>query len=138
MLRSFQVAALFYVGTTKSHPPIPDHLSPEAKDFLLKCLQKYVWCILAFAIAYVVFLYLTIQIWFHEYLQGARPEGDCIRIVEGSITNLSPDVFIYAFSMSHMPGKCMTFFHTLVQLHIFHSIVELRSCDCLCDTLLHF
>ncbi|XP_042050467.1 mitogen-activated protein kinase kinase kinase NPK1-like [Salvia splendens] len=35
-----EVAALFYVGTTKSHPPIPDHLSPEAKDFLLKCLQK--------------------------------------------------------------------------------------------------
>ncbi|KAL8524706.1 hypothetical protein ACS0TY_014351 [Phlomoides rotata] len=35
-----EVAALFYVGTTKSHPPIPDHLSDEAKDFLLKCLQK--------------------------------------------------------------------------------------------------
>ncbi|KAL0376591.1 UNVERIFIED_CONTAM: Mitogen-activated protein kinase kinase kinase NPK1 [Sesamum calycinum] len=34
-----EVAALFY-GTTKSHPPIPDHLSVEAKDFLLKCLQK--------------------------------------------------------------------------------------------------
>lgn len=37
-----QVAALFYIGTTKSHPPIPEHLSVEAKDFLLKCLQKYV------------------------------------------------------------------------------------------------
>jgi len=37
---SFQVAALFHIGTTKSHPPIPDHLSVEAKDFLLKCLQK--------------------------------------------------------------------------------------------------
>ncbi|KAG9135557.1 hypothetical protein Leryth_002298 [Lithospermum erythrorhizon] len=35
-----EVAALFHIGTTKSHPPIPDHLSPEAKDFLLKCLQK--------------------------------------------------------------------------------------------------
>ncbi|XVF06103.1 hypothetical protein REPUB_Repub06bG0019200 [Reevesia pubescens] len=35
-----EVAALFYVGTTKSHPPIPEHLSTEAKDFLLKCLQK--------------------------------------------------------------------------------------------------
>ncbi|XP_068636823.1 mitogen-activated protein kinase kinase kinase NPK1-like [Aristolochia californica] len=35
-----EVAALFYIGTTKSHPPIPDHLSAEAKDFLLKCLQK--------------------------------------------------------------------------------------------------
>ncbi|KAK1593049.1 hypothetical protein Q3G72_035071 [Acer saccharum] len=35
-----QVAALFHIGTTKSHPPIPDHLSSEAKDFLLKCLQN--------------------------------------------------------------------------------------------------
>ncbi|XP_021670836.2 mitogen-activated protein kinase kinase kinase NPK1 isoform X2 [Hevea brasiliensis] len=35
-----EVAALFHIGTTKSHPPIPDHLSVEAKDFLLRCLQK--------------------------------------------------------------------------------------------------
>ncbi|XP_047337916.1 mitogen-activated protein kinase kinase kinase NPK1 [Impatiens glandulifera] len=35
-----EVAALFHIGTTKSHPPIPEHLSPDAKDFLLKCLQK--------------------------------------------------------------------------------------------------
>lgn len=35
-----EVAALFYIGTTKSHPPIPEHLSVEAKDFLLQCLQK--------------------------------------------------------------------------------------------------
>ncbi|KAG6533844.1 hypothetical protein ZIOFF_007722 [Zingiber officinale] len=35
-----EVAALFHIGTTKSHPPIPEHLSSEAKDFLLKCLQK--------------------------------------------------------------------------------------------------
>ncbi|KAM7481359.1 hypothetical protein LguiB_005942 [Lonicera macranthoides] len=35
-----EVAALFHVGTTKSHPPIPEHLSVEAKDFLQKCLQK--------------------------------------------------------------------------------------------------
>ncbi|XVF28909.1 hypothetical protein REPUB_Repub15cG0073300 [Reevesia pubescens] len=35
-----EVAALFHIGTTKSHPPIPVHLSFEAKDFLLKCLQK--------------------------------------------------------------------------------------------------
>lgn len=38
----FQVAALFHIGTTKSHPPIPEHLTSEAKDFLLKCLQKYI------------------------------------------------------------------------------------------------
>ncbi|GLT81449.1 hypothetical protein SLA2020_528340 [Shorea laevis] len=35
-----EVAALFHIGTTKSHPPIPEHLSFAAKDFLLKCLQK--------------------------------------------------------------------------------------------------
>ncbi|KAI4317777.1 hypothetical protein L6164_025620 [Bauhinia variegata] len=35
-----EVAALFHIGTTKSHPPIPEHLSSEAKDFLLKCLQE--------------------------------------------------------------------------------------------------
>ncbi|KAK3123454.1 hypothetical protein QOZ80_8AG0631200 [Eleusine coracana subsp. coracana] len=35
-----EVSLLYYVGTTKSHPPIPEHLSSEAKDFLLKCLQK--------------------------------------------------------------------------------------------------
>ncbi|KAL9240799.1 hypothetical protein vseg_014977 [Gypsophila vaccaria] len=34
-----EVAALFHIGTTKSPPPIPDHLSAEAKDFLNKCLQ---------------------------------------------------------------------------------------------------
>ncbi|XP_058087564.1 mitogen-activated protein kinase kinase kinase NPK1-like [Magnolia sinica] len=34
-----EVAALFYIGTTKSHPPIPEHLLLETKDFLLKCLQ---------------------------------------------------------------------------------------------------
>ena len=36
----FQVAAIFFIGTTKSHPPIPDTLSSDAKDFLLKCLQE--------------------------------------------------------------------------------------------------
>ncbi|MQL78214.1 hypothetical protein Taro_010634 [Colocasia esculenta] len=36
-----EVAVLYHIGTTKSHPPIPEHLSPQAKDFLLKCLQKY-------------------------------------------------------------------------------------------------
>ncbi|KAL7210469.1 hypothetical protein ACSBR1_031927 [Camellia fascicularis] len=35
-----EVAALLHIGTTKSHPPIPEHLSAEAADFLLKCLQK--------------------------------------------------------------------------------------------------
>ncbi|XP_022965613.1 mitogen-activated protein kinase kinase kinase NPK1-like isoform X1 [Cucurbita maxima] len=35
-----EVAVLFHIGTTKSHPPIPEQLSVEAKDFLLKCLQK--------------------------------------------------------------------------------------------------
>ncbi|KAI5083525.1 hypothetical protein GOP47_0003268 [Adiantum capillus-veneris] len=35
-----EVAALFHIGTTKSHPPIPEHLSHDAQDFLLKCLKK--------------------------------------------------------------------------------------------------
>jgi serine/threonine protein kinase len=35
-----EVAVLFHIETTKSHPPIPDHLSPPAKYFLLKCLEK--------------------------------------------------------------------------------------------------
>ncbi|KAJ1423771.1 Serine/threonine-protein kinase, active site [Sesbania bispinosa] len=35
-----EVSALFYIGTTKSHPPIPEHLSDEAKDFLLKCFHR--------------------------------------------------------------------------------------------------
>ncbi|CAL5377613.1 unnamed protein product [Camellia sinensis] len=34
------VAALFHIGTTKSLSPIPEHLSAEAIDFLLKCWQK--------------------------------------------------------------------------------------------------
>ncbi|QCE08369.1 mitogen-activated protein kinase kinase kinase [Vigna unguiculata] len=35
-----EVSAIFYIGTTKSHPPIPEHLSAEAEDFLLKCFHK--------------------------------------------------------------------------------------------------
>ncbi|XP_010546855.1 PREDICTED: mitogen-activated protein kinase kinase kinase 3 isoform X2 [Tarenaya hassleriana] len=35
-----QFAAVLHIGRTKAHPPIPGHLSPEAKDFLLKCLHK--------------------------------------------------------------------------------------------------
>ncbi|XP_026459326.1 mitogen-activated protein kinase kinase kinase ANP1-like [Papaver somniferum] len=34
-----EVAALFHIGTTKSHPPIPEHLSAEAKDFLLNAYK---------------------------------------------------------------------------------------------------
>ncbi|CAL5347092.1 unnamed protein product [Camellia sinensis] len=35
-----EVAAFLHIGTTKSHPSILEHLSAEATDFLLKCLQK--------------------------------------------------------------------------------------------------
>ncbi len=35
-----EVAALFHIGTTKSHPPIPEHLSHQGKDFLLTCFQR--------------------------------------------------------------------------------------------------
>ncbi|XP_074264806.1 mitogen-activated protein kinase kinase kinase YODA-like [Silene latifolia] len=34
------VAALFKVGNSKEIPAIPDHLSKEGKDFVLKCLQR--------------------------------------------------------------------------------------------------
>nr|KAJ0206122.1 hypothetical protein LSAT_V11C500288580 [Lactuca sativa] len=34
------VTALFYIGTTNSHPPIPYNYSFEAQDLLLKCLHK--------------------------------------------------------------------------------------------------
>ncbi|CAM6064388.1 unnamed protein product [Sphagnum tenellum] len=35
-----EVVELFHIGTTNSRPPIPDHLSHQGKDFLLKCLQR--------------------------------------------------------------------------------------------------
>jgi mitogen-activated protein kinase kinase kinase len=35
-----EVAALFHIGTTKSHPPIPERLSHQGKDFVFKCLQR--------------------------------------------------------------------------------------------------
>ncbi|RYR37422.1 hypothetical protein Ahy_A09g042311 isoform A [Arachis hypogaea] len=35
-----EASALYYIGTTKSHPPIPEYLSAEAQDFLLKCFHK--------------------------------------------------------------------------------------------------
>eukprot|EP00850_Spirogloea_muscicola_P007432 SM000037S13567 [mRNA] locus=s37:673594:679218:- [translate_table: standard] len=34
------VSALFHIAASKAPPPIPDHLSPEAKDFLLKCFRR--------------------------------------------------------------------------------------------------
>ncbi|GER33060.1 protein kinase superfamily protein [Striga asiatica] len=34
------VAALFKVGNSKELPDIPDHLSDEGKDFVMKCLQR--------------------------------------------------------------------------------------------------
>lgn len=35
-----KVAALFKVGNSKELPTIPDHLSDDGKDFVLKCLQR--------------------------------------------------------------------------------------------------
>jgi serine/threonine protein kinase len=40
IMEAFQVSALFHIGTTKSHPPIPENLSHAAQDFLHKCLQE--------------------------------------------------------------------------------------------------
>ncbi|TKY52223.1 Mitogen-activated protein kinase kinase kinase NPK1 [Spatholobus suberectus] len=35
-----EVAAIFHIGSTKSHPPIPDHLSFRGKDFLLNVCRS--------------------------------------------------------------------------------------------------
>eukprot|EP00884_Botryococcus_braunii_P019516 jgi/Botrbrau1/6248/Bobra.0129s0003.2 len=37
---SSQVSALFHIASSKGPPPIPEHLSPEAKDFLLLCFNR--------------------------------------------------------------------------------------------------
>lgn len=34
------VAAMFQIASSKDPPPIPDHLSPQAKDFLLMCFNR--------------------------------------------------------------------------------------------------
>ncbi|CAM0903382.1 unnamed protein product [Alopecurus aequalis] len=34
------IAAMFKIGNSKELPPIPDHLSEQAKDFIRKCLQR--------------------------------------------------------------------------------------------------
>ncbi|XP_065877919.1 mitogen-activated protein kinase kinase kinase 3-like isoform X2 [Euphorbia lathyris] len=35
-----EMAVVHHIGKTKSHPHIPEHLSSEGKDFLLKCFEK--------------------------------------------------------------------------------------------------
>eukprot|EP00850_Spirogloea_muscicola_P014050 SM000098S25130 [mRNA] locus=s98:364693:369983:- [translate_table: standard] len=40
ILAEVAVSALFHIAASKAPPPIPDHLSPEAKDFLLKCFRR--------------------------------------------------------------------------------------------------
>jgi serine/threonine protein kinase len=34
------VAAMFQIASSKDPPPIPEHLSPQAKDFLLMCFNR--------------------------------------------------------------------------------------------------
>ncbi|KAF5841757.1 kinase-like domain-containing protein [Dunaliella salina] len=34
------VAAMFHIASTKEPPPLPEHLPPEAKDFLLLCFNR--------------------------------------------------------------------------------------------------
>ena len=70
---NFQVAALFHIGTTKSHPPIPDHLSAAAKDLLLKCLQKYVtfnFLLLCLYHKFLVLVCFIVSIMFFEVYDG--------------------------------------------------------------------
>lgn len=37
------VAAMFQIASSKDPPPLPEHLSVEAKDFLLLCFNRWVW-----------------------------------------------------------------------------------------------
>lgn len=34
------VAAMFQIASSKDPPPIPDNISPEAKDFLMLCFNR--------------------------------------------------------------------------------------------------
>ncbi|CAI5477445.1 unnamed protein product [Closterium sp. Yama58-4] len=38
-----QVSALFHIAQSKGPPLIPDHLSADAKDFLLRCFHRTAW-----------------------------------------------------------------------------------------------
>lgn len=37
---SLQVAAMFHIASSKGPPEIPQHLSPECKDFLYLCFNR--------------------------------------------------------------------------------------------------
>lgn len=39
------VAAMFQIASSKDPPPLPEHLSREAKDFLLLCFNRSVGCV---------------------------------------------------------------------------------------------
>lgn len=43
------VAAMFQIASSKDPPPIPDNISPEAKDFLLLCFNRWGCCVYACA-----------------------------------------------------------------------------------------
>ncbi|XP_057546197.1 mitogen-activated protein kinase kinase kinase NPK1-like [Amaranthus tricolor] len=62
-----EVQALFHIGTTKSHPPIPEHLSAEAKDFLSKCLQKEP-CLRASASELLQYPFVTAEFWESQHV----------------------------------------------------------------------
>lgn len=39
-LYSQPVSAMFHIASSKDPPKLPDHLSPEAKDFLMLCFNR--------------------------------------------------------------------------------------------------
>lgn len=41
-LYSQPVSAMFHIASSKDPPKLPDHLSPEAKDFLMLCFNRSV------------------------------------------------------------------------------------------------
>ncbi|KAH0994816.1 hypothetical protein GBA52_018680 [Prunus armeniaca] len=94
-----EVAALFHIGTTKSHPPIPEHLSFEAKDFLLKCLQKY-----ANFLHFYSYNYLQ-----HPFVTGQHMEPHPVFrnsvMVESEVPSPSYSTNLHIFEMSTCPDS---------------------------------
>lgn len=41
LLLHMQVSALFHIASSKGPPPIPENISPECRDFLLLCFNRY-------------------------------------------------------------------------------------------------
>ncbi|KAF5454018.1 hypothetical protein F2P56_023716 [Juglans regia] len=96
-----EVAALFYhIGTAKSNPPTPEHLSVEAKDFLLKCLQQK-----------PNFRPSASELLQHPFITGKQVESLpllCTSVVEGSETPLPSCATNFETSINFVSSKMPT------------------------------